>query len=480
MKGMHLSSDWAAANPGRQRQYLAFVGIAAFIWLGVNAGLAAAFEGRFYPGTEVAGVRVGGLTRVEARQRLASGLSDFKLTLITPQGIEQPTAADLGLSYDIDATLASAYSQGRQQFWPLLGAWQALRSQPVAYAYQVDRQQLRGLATRIAAGQGTAAVDATVVVEGGKLQIKPDQDGFAVDATKLTHAIEQTIGRGGGEIAVRPSTIEAEIQTAEAAPALAAAQKLASIPVELTLGGRSFKPSAAEVAAWLQFTKTGEGEQATLTAAVDATKLKNYVQTVANDIYVAPVNKKIHIQNGVVGATQEGKAGLALDQDHALREISQGLAQQQPVKLALATKPVPFKTQYNHTISLDYGRYIEVNLSQQRLWAYQDHQLVYSSAITSGATGAGFGTATGLFSIYYKTTNTRLRGYQYGWDYDVPVKYWMPFHKGYGLHDAVWRSSFGGADYYYGGSHGCVNLPDATAAWIYGWAAVGTPVWVHN
>jgi lipoprotein-anchoring transpeptidase ErfK/SrfK len=90
------------------------------------------------------------------------------------------------------------------------------------------------------------------------------------------------------------------------------------------------------------------------------------------------------------------------------------------------------------------------------------------------------GTVTGLFSIYYKTTNTHLVGYQYGWNYDVPVKYWMPFYQGYGLHDAVWRhGSFGGQDYYYGGSHGCVNLPDATAEFIYNWAAVGTPVWVH-
>jgi lipoprotein-anchoring transpeptidase ErfK/SrfK len=128
-------------------------------------------------------------------------------------------------------------------------------------------------------------------------------------------------------------------------------------------------------------------------------------------------------------------------------------------------------------VSLDYPRYIEVNLSKQRLWAWQDKHVIYESPITSGATGAGLGTVTGLFSIYYKTTNTHLRGQ----GYDVPVKWWMPFYKGYGLHDASWRhGQFGGSDYYYAGSHGCVNLPDATAEFIYGWAEIGTPVWVHK
>jgi lipoprotein-anchoring transpeptidase ErfK/SrfK len=60
----------------------------------------------------------------------------------------------------------------------------------------------------------------------------------------------------------------------------------------------------------------------------------------------------------------------------------------------------------------------------------------------------------------------------------------MPFYQGYGLHDASWRNgnfgeTSGPLGYYYDGSHGCVNLPDATAAFVYNWSVVGTPVWVH-
>ena len=51
---------------------------------------------------------------------------------------------------------------------------------------------------------------------------------------------------------------------------------------------------------------------------------------------------------------------------------------------------------------------------------------------------------------------------------------------GYGLHDATWRSSFGGDIYKYSGSHGCVNLPPSKAGELYDLISVGTIVIIHN
>ena len=64
--------------------------------------------------------------------------------------------------------------------------------------------------------------------------------------------------------------------------------------------------------------------------------------------------------------------------------------------------------------------------------------------------------------------------------YESFVSYWMPFIGGsYGLHDASWRSNFGGDIYIYSGSHGCVNLPPAKAGELYKMVSVGTVVIVH-
>ena len=55
----------------------------------------------------------------------------------------------------------------------------------------------------------------------------------------------------------------------------------------------------------------------------------------------------------------------------------------------------------------------------------------------------GFATPPGVFGITYKARNATLRGE----DYETPVNYWIPFNGNIGLHDAVWRKSFGGDIY---------------------------------
>ena len=57
-----------------------------------------------------------------------------------------------------------------------------------------------------------------------------------------------------------------------------------------------------------------------------------------------------------------------------------------------------------------------------------------------------------------------------------PVSYWMPFNGNIGMHDASWRSSFGGDIYKTNGSHGCINLPVSVAQELYGYVEKGTPV----
>ena len=64
--------------------------------------------------------------------------------------------------------------------------------------------------------------------------------------------------------------------------------------------------------------------------------------------------------------------------------------------------------------------------------------------------------------------------------YSTPVTYWMPFNGGIGLHDATWRSSFGGNIYKTNGSHGCVNLPYNMAKIIYENAFSHMPIICYN
>jgi lipoprotein-anchoring transpeptidase ErfK/SrfK len=138
----------------------------------------------------------------------------------------------------------------------------------------------------------------------------------------------------------------------------------------------------------------------------------------------------------------------------------------------------------NETIrqmSRDAGdkKLVYINISRQQFTALSDGEIVRQSAITSGR--SKFPTVQGEFQIWDKKYKKILRAPspEYG-DYELPVDFWMPFHKGYGLHDAWWRSAFGGKDFSYNGSHGCVNMQYEDSKWLFEWSNIGTTVFVSK
>ena len=120
------------------------------------------------------------------------------------------------------------------------------------------------------------------------------------------------------------------------------------------------------------------------------------------------------------------------------------------------------------------GDYIEADLTHQHLYVYQDGQIAFETDFVSGMTNIvpSRATPSGIFGLTYKTRNATLRGA----DYESFVNYWMPFYGNYGMHDATWRRDFGGTIYQNHGSHGCINLPLASAAVVYDYVSSGFPV----
>lgn len=115
------------------------------------------------------------------------------------------------------------------------------------------------------------------------------------------------------------------------------------------------------------------------------------------------------------------------------------------------------------------GKWIEVSLARQTVYAWQDGRVVMSSRISSGK--ASTPTRRGTFHIYTKLLSTRMRGA----DYDLPnVPYTMYFDGSIALHGAYWNPPYGRPS-----SHGCVNLPISFAARLFRWASVGMTVVVR-
>ena len=113
--------------------------------------------------------------------------------------------------------------------------------------------------------------------------------------------------------------------------------------------------------------------------------------------------------------------------------------------------------------------WIEVNLSQQRLYAYAGNTLMNSFVVSTGTWQTP--TVTGYFNVYLKYVSTTMSGPGY---YLTNVPYTMYFHGDYGIHGTYWHNNFGTPM-----SHGCVNMRSNEAEWLYYFSPVGTLVYIH-
>lgn len=115
-------------------------------------------------------------------------------------------------------------------------------------------------------------------------------------------------------------------------------------------------------------------------------------------------------------------------------------------------------------------RWIEINLSDQTLTAWQGDVAVMYTSISSGK--ASTPTITGRFAIGNKYPAQRMTGP----DYDLPNVPWvMYFHGAFAIHGAYWHVNFGTPI-----SHGCINMRIPEAEMLYEWAPPGTEVYVHH
>lgn len=121
-----------------------------------------------------------------------------------------------------------------------------------------------------------------------------------------------------------------------------------------------------------------------------------------------------------------------------------------------------------------YGTYVEVDIQNQQMTYYKDGEMLVHTDVVTGRKG-GYDTPVGYYQVQTHSPNAWLTGP----DYRVFVKYWVGFYQAYGIHDASWRTIFGGEKYIYDGSHGCVNTPEAAMKIIYDNITIGTPVVVY-
>lgn len=192
---------------------------------------------------------------------------------------------------------------------------------------------------------------------------------------------------------------------------------------------------------------------------INEEKIDEYV-SILNQKYTTMGNQReFKTSTDEIITLTKGDYGWWLDKAKMKQDILEHLSNKESVKVDGI-----YKQKAETYGDLDFtNSYVEVSIENQRLWMYVKGELVVDCSIVTGDVNKGHSTPKGIYSLTYKTRNAVLRGPGYA----SPVSYWMPFNGGVGLHDATWRSSFGGSIYISNGSHGCVNMPLKSAKIVY-------------
>ena len=361
----------------------------------------------------------------------------------------------------VPAQSANADAQmAAQQAAQAAAAQQAAAQQAAAQAAAAQQAAAQAAAQQAAAQQAAAQQAAAQQAAAQKAAQQKAQAAAKAQNSK---------GSGGASIdmnAINQNTVSP-------AEAMVIGQKLATVngmSVTYQMPNKQTEVlDGLTIASWVNGSKG-------LTVSVDAAKVADYVQGLRNK-YDTPTGTQTWQSADGTAKSIKTDYGWHIDQAKETEALIANIQSLQSV-----TREPVYASRAVQTEMPQWGKtFVEIDLSSQHVYYYQDGNCVWDSkCVTGTATDPDRATPTGVFALKYKQRDRVLRGRinpQTGKpSYESPVAYWMPFNGNIGLHDANWRSSFGGNIYLKSGSHGCINLPPKNAKTLFELITPGTVI----
>ena len=432
-------------------------------------------DGSFANGTSVNGVAVGGMSNEEAKAKLEQNYGSYKLTIKERGGkTEEITAAEIGYKVVITNELQAAIDQ---QAAGAAGAGALTIAMPLSCDQTMLANRIASLNCMSDSAAPTVDAHISAWEEGKDFTIVPEVKGESVDKAKVQTAINAAIASGMTEIDLEALGCYTPIQVTSGDASLKALcaqmNQAKNATITFHIGDATETLSGTEYVSWY----TG-GENGVIT--VDRDKAAAYIKALAAKYDTAGTTRTFHTTSGKEVALT-GPYGWKIDQAGeiaALTELIQSGSAWQDGDSA-DREPVYSQSAVSRTGG-DWGNtYVQVDLGGQHVYMVKDGTVVWDAPCVTGNVSKDYTTPAGIYSLTYKEKDRILRGKKLDngkYEYESHVDYWMPFNGGIGLHDASWRSKFGGTIYQTSGSHGCVNLPPASAATLYDLLYKGIPV----
>jgi len=294
------------------RRAVMLLAIGVFAVVGALLAVRVSSSGAIYPGVDIAGMNVGGLSPEEARAVLQGQADDLETGTIrfTYAGRTwSPTLRDVGASFDVAGAVDEAYSVGREP--TALDRLQATASlvhdnRDIKLGMTFDHAVLGAWFDSVDRDLGLPPHDAFLQINGTSVTVVPEVDGTIVDRSAATSVILQTLNRLTPM--EQPLPVLAKTAVVRTGDLAASQQRLSaalSKPVLLSYGQGSWTLQATDLAPFIvqrvDPLKTGfEAHSMTL----DTDKLSAWLEDrIAPDVDRDPVNAQVGWNEGLVATT---------------------------------------------------------------------------------------------------------------------------------------------------------------------------------
>lgn len=421
--------------------------------------------------TTVNGYNVSGYTVDEVEQLILKDMNAYEVTIRFKNGEEKIKNGDGSLNINTSATVDYIKNKYNPFLWFM--QLNSKKEHTVEFVIDYDRESMKeylSKSTFMDESLMKESTNAKVLMEEGKVLVVPDVTGTKLDKEKVYEAVFSTLDSGNIIVSLEESDcyIPAEITTDSPIIQKSAknAEDFLNIEATYDFGGNYYTISKEDLCT-MGYLDAETGE-----VKLSKTNIEMYARNFAEEYTTVNKKRKFRTHDGMLIYVQ-GKDGYGwkLDPDQEAIELYEYMCTMK----SFTKKPATIQEGYAFWELNDIGgSYVEVDLTDQRVYVYQDGFRIYETPCVTGYPDWLHKTPGGLYDITYKDTYVKLRGE----DYESPVTYWMPFAGDIGMHDASWRSEedYTPDRYTWDGSHGCVNLPFAAAARIYELVETGSPV----
>lgn len=439
----------------------------------IYVGFSIFFMSHFYFNTTLNGKNVSGYSADKVFDNWEDEIGNYSLRIVESDGTESELkGSDIDMVLQWDDTIARMISKQNGFAWPakLFNPDQNTSEAIVTFDEDKLDSALDGFPFMDKSKQ-IDPVDATVSDYDKKdgYTLVESVPGTAIDKPVLKENIEKAlygladtyqITEGNGYLAPKIANDDEKLLAA-----IDTMNKYAGSEIDYEIGSEKETLDINTFADWLSVNDNEKAE-------IDEEKVADYVAELGTKYNTYGKSKQLATSYGTTITMSNCHYGWKIDAETEAAAIIDDIKGGEKV-----TRDLNYQyTAASHTGN-DYGNsYVEINLTAQHLYLYKNGSLVIDSDFVSGNPSKGNATHTGVFGVTYTERDATLKGQNYA----TPVSFWMPFNGNEGMHDATWRSSFGGSIYKRNGSHGCVNLPYSVAQTIFENVSAGFPVFVYE